>query len=67
MTTDIVKLIDELIDALTCKHHKQKLKDLIDAGNDTDLLIHLKYIKKLENQRIRNKRFYYKHKEPTTI
>lgn len=59
----IIDLITLLLNEIADEKHKNALRQFIDNGDTTGLVKCLKRQQKLENQRIRNKRCYYKKKE----
>jgi hypothetical protein len=64
----IIDLVGLLLNEIADEKHKNELRQNIDNGNIDGLVKCLKRQRKLENQRVRNKKCYYKKKEqPTSL
>ena len=62
----IIDLVGLLLNEISDEKHKNELRQIIDNGNIDGLVKCLKRHRKLENQRVRNKKCYYKKKETPT-
>jgi len=63
MSSKIIDLVGLLLAEIDNETHKKQLKQYIDNGDTNGLVKCLKKHHKLENQKIRNKKCYYKKKE----
>jgi len=63
MSSKIIDLVGLLLNEISNETYRNELRIFIDNGDTNGLVKCLKNQHKLENQRIRNKRCYYKKKE----
>lgn len=66
MSSKINDLVGLLLAEIADEKHKTELKQCIDNGDINEIVKSLKRHRKLENQRVRNKKCYYKKKETPT-